>query len=335
MPPYTVLNARVKQKIATEADWLAVEDLVDPILEGEQAFVWNGEKTPVNFKIGDGTRKFSELPYFITYMSGIANQKVLPYIDQNIDITITGKFRNQSLLQKIILINNSGFDFVFKAGTSNGDNDIFEISVPNGPVAIDVDFLFTEGKTVYLTGLQDVNYSLFILYLQMDEAPVAPSGGTVSTGSSFKFGTLYPFYPMYSGHAEDVWDFLTGKGREDTEYEGCTLMGTNTLDDLSDFYLKGYANGDTIGGTYGRTTPSITILKENLPPIKDRVYGTQGGRPAFGGGEPVLMLTRDAAYNNAGSTFYDLQPLGGNSSPILVQPKSKSVLFFTGPNTTT
>jgi len=63
---YTVLNARVKQKIATEAYWLSIEAELGPILEGEQAFVFNEAGDPVNFKIGDGTRLFSELPYFIT-----------------------------------------------------------------------------------------------------------------------------------------------------------------------------------------------------------------------------------------------------------------------------
>lgn len=57
-----ILEARVKQKVDTEPNWLA-NDIT--ILDGEQAFVVNDNNFPVNFKIGDGTKKFSELPYFI------------------------------------------------------------------------------------------------------------------------------------------------------------------------------------------------------------------------------------------------------------------------------
>ena len=58
------LDARVRQKVATEAEWLADDTI---LLGGEQAFVISALGTPINFKIGDGTKTFAELPYFFNY----------------------------------------------------------------------------------------------------------------------------------------------------------------------------------------------------------------------------------------------------------------------------
>lgn len=59
-----IIKARVQQKTDTLANWLANTNI---ILEGEQAFVVNDLGQPINFKIGDGTKTFSELPYWIRY----------------------------------------------------------------------------------------------------------------------------------------------------------------------------------------------------------------------------------------------------------------------------
>lgn len=59
-----ILEARVKQKKDTLANWEANPMI---LLDGEQAFVVSDSGQPVNFKIGDGTKRFSELPYWIQY----------------------------------------------------------------------------------------------------------------------------------------------------------------------------------------------------------------------------------------------------------------------------
>lgn len=59
-----IIDARVRQKVGTEAEWLA-NDL--ELLDGEAAIVRTGDGTPVNLKFGDGNKKFSELPYFIDF----------------------------------------------------------------------------------------------------------------------------------------------------------------------------------------------------------------------------------------------------------------------------
>lgn len=57
-----IIDARVKQKVDTLPNW---EDNEITILEGEQAFVVSQDGVPVNFKIGDGTKPFSELPFWL------------------------------------------------------------------------------------------------------------------------------------------------------------------------------------------------------------------------------------------------------------------------------
>lgn len=71
-----ILQARVEQKIDTEANWLA-NPLV--LLSGECAFVLSSDGThPVNFKIGDGTKTFSQLPYWIDYAANVVVPTVAP-----------------------------------------------------------------------------------------------------------------------------------------------------------------------------------------------------------------------------------------------------------------
>jgi hypothetical protein len=70
-----IIDARVRQKTDTLANWLA-NPLI--ILEGEQAFVVDNIGTPVNFKIGDGTKAFADLPYWIEYAANLVINTVAP-----------------------------------------------------------------------------------------------------------------------------------------------------------------------------------------------------------------------------------------------------------------
>ncbi len=59
-----ILEARVIQKVGTEAEWLASPL---PLLDGEAAIVRRADGTPVNIKFGLDGKTFAELPYFIDY----------------------------------------------------------------------------------------------------------------------------------------------------------------------------------------------------------------------------------------------------------------------------
>lgn len=61
------IKARVWQKVDTLANWEANTLVIGP---GEQAFVVDSGGAPINFKIGDGTKRFSDLPWWIDYAGG-------------------------------------------------------------------------------------------------------------------------------------------------------------------------------------------------------------------------------------------------------------------------
>lgn len=320
--PYEVLNARVKQKLNTEAQWIEEEDSFGVIFEGEQAFVYNEAGVAVNFKIGDGTKKFSELPYFIAYYSGVTNQKVLSWINTTTNITVPDVFKNNSLLTDLIFYNNSGFEIDLKVGTTDGGSELFEVTVPVGASSIECKFPFSADTTIYLTGITGKECSLFMLFFQLDETPAIPPTST-SGGVSFGYGTVYSFVPMYDGHLNYAWDFTTNRGKAGTVYENCIILT------FPETYLIGAKVGDTIGNSAGANT--ITIAKANLPnfdlntdPTTRFKHGTtqNGGNP-----------TNGLSPNDDGRGTFELN-LGGSSTPINIKPLSKIVLYFTGPATT-
>lgn len=341
-PPYTVLNARVKQKLATEAYWLSIEDELGVIFEGEQAFVYNDDGVPVNFKIGDGTKLFSELPYFIAYYSNTTNCKTLFYLAQSTNITTPGVFRNNSEIDKVIFINNSGSDVLVKIGTTDGGSEIAEISLPNGVNVLSLDYFFTGAQTVYFTGLTGVDFSLIVLYFQLDEAPAIPPTGS----GSFKrwaYGTVYSFIPAFAGHTESSWDLITGYGKSGTDYEGAMLWGTNGLPELPG-YLRTYEEGDTIGGTTG--ADSVEIARENLPEeglemFVDGINSTPGDKPNTTSSVAVANNQASAPqrgyemHSAAGEPTIGRTGDLGDGIALPNIPLSNIVLRFTGIPTTT
>lgn len=334
--PYEVLNARVKQKINTEAQWIAEEDAFGPIFEGEQAFVYNDSGTPVNFKIGDGTKKFSELPYFIAYYTGILGQKILAYLAQTANLTIPSVFRNNTQLQDIIFLNNSGTSIMLNIGTTNGGDELGQVILATGVTTIGIQNYFSSPQTLYLTGLTGKAFSVFILYFQLDEAPAIPPTSSGGSGG-YDYGTLYTFLPMYPGHENMAWDFTSDTGKSGTPWEGCLLV------DLPETYLTGYKVGDTLGGDAGNATGNVTLSLGNLPAHSHFMFNgdTQsGGGNDLDDGSYVLFerngsLTRAYIMAKSGTP-----PLRGSTSavgtatPFNIKPKSKIVLYFTGPPTT-
>lgn len=334
--PYDVLNARVKQKLNTEAQWIAEEDSFGVIFEGEQAFVYNTDGVAVNFKIGDGTKKFSELPYFIAYYTGVLGQKILSYLTQTDNLTIPSVFRNKTQLQDIIFLNNSGSALTLNIGTTNGGTELGQVILATGPTTIGLHNYFTAPQTIYLTGLTGKAFSVFILYFQLDEAPVIPPTPSGSN-RGYDYGTLYTFLPMYPGHENVAWNFTDGIGKAGTPWEGCLLI------ELPETYLTGYKVGDTLGGTVGNTTNNIALITDNLPAHNHFMFN---GDVQRGGGNDLddgsyVPFQRDGsltrAYIMAKSGTSPLRgstSAVGNGTSISIKPKSKIVLFFTGPPTT-
>lgn len=340
MPSYEVLNARVKQKINTEAQWIAEETAFGVIFEGEQAFVYNDAGDPVNFKIGDGTKMFSELPYFIAYYSGVTAQKILSYITPASNITIGSTFKNLSLIQDIILINNSGAPIDLKIGTSDGGNEIAEIIVPTGPVTIGLKAQFTDVETVYLTGLAGLDFSLFVLWFQLDEAPAIPP--TTPSGT-FKLpkGFRGMFEVLPGVDVNSIWDFASGLGKAGTGFDNCALAGTQGTQSLDGKYVVGFKTGDTIGGHAGNAANAVLIARVNLPDVKLGMF-TVGVNPNPGDTPGVGDNVSRARSHSTDPLNYEIvKSVGGsfvgltdslNSATAVklnIQPDSIISLFYT------
>lgn len=338
--PYEVLNARVKQKINTEAQWIAEEADFGVIFEGEQAFVYNDLGQPVNFKIGDGTKVFSELPYFIAYYSGLTSQKVLSYVAQTANLTIPSVFRNNSFLQQLIFLNNSGSPLTLNIGTTDDGTELGTLTLAAGVTSIGLNHFFTGTSTLYLTGLTGKAYALFILYFQIDEAPAIPPT-TSPSGVVYGFGTVYSFKPMYAGHENAVWDFGTGLGKAGTQYENCLLFSVDDMPDLQGKYLVGYTTGDTLGADTGSATNAVTVARANLPNEGLEMFSTEIN-PNNGDIPGADDIVARARLNGSSFLNYEISKattfsfIGrtkamGAGTPVNIQPKSNIVLYFTGP----
>jgi hypothetical protein len=319
--PYTVLNARVKQKIATEAEWLAEEDAFGVIFEGEQAFVKDDEGNLVNFKIGDGTKKFSELPYFITYLTDTVNNKILEYINQTVNVVIPGIFRNKSDLYDIVFINQSGGSLTLNIGTTDGGSEIASIDFTTGATHSSLKKYFEAPTTLYFTGLTGKLYTMLIIYYQYDAHPAVPP--TSSGTFLYKKGTTGIFTQLYPGHAAEVWDFATGQGKVDSGYDNCVLCGTNGTPSRAGKYSIGWTTGDTIGGIGGNANHQIIQTIPQLP----RHNFTFDKNIVLGRSDNA----RDADVYTAGwdgSTNVLRTNYVGEGQPMNIQPWSIKDLYF-------
>lgn len=335
--PYTTLNARVKQKIATDAFWLSIDDELGVIFEGEQAFVYSDAGVAVNFKIGDGTKKYSELPFFIAYYSGVTSQKVLSWINITADQTISATFRLNSLLTDIIVYNNSGSNIPLNVGTSSGGGEIAVVSVPPGAVSVGNKYPFNDAETVYLTGITGLECSIFLLYIQLDEAPAIPptSGGTFL----YKRGTVGIYDESCGIAASAIFDFTTGLGKSGSGYDNCVLCGTNGTKARGGKYSVGIQTGQTGGAPAGNASSKVSLDLTNIPAHAHLMFNSDiqpnGDNPLNNTG--YVRFERNAGFNRdylmASSTT---TPTRGSTStigqaipaPINVQPDSIIDYYF-------
>lgn len=69
-----IIEARVLQKIDTEQNWNTNELI---LYKGEIALVGDPDRV-YNIKVGNGFKKFRDLPYMVDYISGLYTQKITP-----------------------------------------------------------------------------------------------------------------------------------------------------------------------------------------------------------------------------------------------------------------
>lgn len=316
-----IINARVKQKVDTEDNWL-LNDLI--LLEGEQGFVVDELGEPVNFKIGDGTKTFAELPYWITYYSNVISHKLIRLNNISTPTAVLSIFRQNTNLYDVLITNNGGADFVLKIGTSEGGSEIGEFPIDQDLTAINISELFSSAQNVYLSGFDGNSISAILVYFDYDESPVIPPSDVEPTAFRYPKGHLGYFYPVGEGHLVQCFDLVTGLGIAGTPYENCAWCdGRNNTPDMRDAYPIGYKTGVTLGNQVGNTSNSKVLTQANLPNVTlgvslRSIYqqrGNTGSRYNF------LVLEGDT------ERIYGV-PLGGNNQPIDMRPNSRYILPF-------
>src|SRR5690606_18321147 len=91
------------------------------LLEGEQAFVVNEDGAGVNFKIGDGTKTFAELPFWISYDQSSfvpISGNVLPASDGNVHYSIVPAGTYTQSVGADVVVADGNFGIISNDGTS-------------------------------------------------------------------------------------------------------------------------------------------------------------------------------------------------------------------------
>lgn len=317
-----ILNARVKQKVDTEENWLA-NTLI--LLEGEQGFVVDELGDPVNFKIGDGTKTFAELPYWINYMSNVISHKIITFTNVSAPVEILSVFKDRTNLYDIVITNIGGAAFVLNIGTTEGGSEIGTYTIPAGNTVIDLKEAFQVPTDIYFSGYTGNAVSIIVVYFNYAENPIAPPSGP-DTPAAFRFpkGFQGMFVPIGTGHLEACFDMITGDGVVGSAYENCKLcQGDNAYSNMEDSYPVGYKTGMTIGGLLGNAANTVAIAQANIPVYNlefsynfiNQQRGSSGSRYDFtteipGGNRTVFIPSR------------------GSGVPLNIRPRSRVTLYF-------
>lgn len=312
-----ILYARVKQKKASEAVWLA-NPLI--LLDGEVAYVVDPTDPAVvtNYKIGVGDKTFAELPYVIHYAVDATYQPIIRFIGVSANQIITGIFKLGTALKKIYFLNTAAADLDIKIGTTPGGADLGEFIFSSSARVLDIDFLFESTQTVYISGVTSL-CTMFVEYMPFTDAPAIPPGGGGDTSFKYPKGHFGFFYNLYEGHLEENFDTSTGAGLAGTKFENCALTGTHDLVDFSGAYVVGINPGGTPQSIVGNTNNTIALTKPNLPSI---VFLEGIDRKGGSAGFDVKSWQNPGPYGTGGTE------LGGTSVPLNIQPKSYKMYSY-------
>lgn len=228
----------------------------------------------------------------------IVIRKTLPFKNNAGDITVAGVFTTYTNFVAIAIINKGGDVFQIKVGTSApvagvGSDDIATLNITADETSYHlINNYFKVAKTVYITGFGGTSCDVYLVYDQLD-APIIDTPAEVT--SPYPKGHFGFYYEVDAGDFELDWS-VAGVGQR--KYIGCVLIGTGGVDDMTNHYI----------GVWDRTSPStrqvstgsdeINIIRGNLPnDIFPTLRGSTGGKPAFGGGVPTLLVTYDPGTN--------------------------------------
>lgn len=214
-------------------------------------------------------------------------QKVTNYFDNGADIAMSNIFRKYTLLEKICIIRNGG-TFMLKVGTTPGGSEIGEFEITDLITTININWLFSEIATVYLSGLDATNNDISIIYKQLDEDPIG--AGSPNPYKELGIGAIVIYEEIADGGLEADFNLGTGLGNISTQWEGWAICdGRNGTVNRGGVFPIGWLDGDANYGTIGATGGSsqVTLTQANMPNydlhIKD---GIPRNLTAGGNGNP-------------------------------------------------
>jgi hypothetical protein len=185
--------------------------------------------------------------------------------------SVPGIFTDNVTLCRIDLW-NYGFD-VFTLIVDDGSIELgrFDIDGTNLTEGLELVKVFDSPKTINITVPNGVNLKMFLVYDKLDAPVLNPA---VSSGG-YEKKTIYTYYEEAPGDVDIDWNVATGMGQPGTQFEGCAMMGTNGLDDITDMVLLGWdrTNPGTLQTVVGSN--QATIIRDNLPAEGLEMFTTQ------------------------------------------------------------
>lgn len=238
-----VINARVRQKTATLSQWLAKDPV---ILDGEQAFILRGDGTPLNFRIGDGNKKFSELPDWVAYEQGTyvpVAGSALPTLGAEIRYTWVGPGTYTQSGGPDIVVPSGNMGVLSWDGSEWSLSQSVEFNfVADGKIE-EGDDRAVSGDTVYpLKEALEVDLSDYLIKTRR----ILATGGVISSASS---GVMF-FIKLKSG------DFFTASrpSVQGTRFN-FYYSTKETLPTLNDVLTNIYSDTSNTELTYSDTMP--------------------------------------------------------------------------------
>jgi hypothetical protein len=238
-------------------------------------------------------------------------QKIEQFNDVSGSLTVSGKMKDKSLLEKICIV-RSGVGFNLRIGTTPGGDEIAEFQITDLVTTILINWLFESATTIYLTGISSVSY-MAIIYKQLDETGT-PGGGAAST--VIGKGATVIFRPEDAANLDANFSLSTGLGVTGSDWAGWAIAdGRNGTVDWGGLVPVGYKFGDpTFGAEGDEGGEAQTTLTEAQIPSHSHEYKNAVGS-AYKRGN-----TGTAFFDNGNNTSKTTELTGGGEAHNNLQP---------------
>lgn len=209
--------------------------------------------------------------------------KKKPYIGTSENLSISGVFKNGTVIDRIFIVKRSANDINLVIESSPEDS---EVGYVNEQVLIDMPLTtivinqqFKGDATLNLTGLTGADVDICITYLDL----LATSSGSPNPYVALGKGAVVIYEETSVGSRNVDFNFDTGLGREDTEWFGWAICdgrnGTQQRGGLFPIGWKATTGSEsrwnvlnTIGGSW-----FFKLLVNNLPKFRVKLFANVQG----------------------------------------------------------